>query len=118
MFYRKKKIRELKLKLREKKIGELIDNMLKSELEIHLAPITREYFILDHEKKISICISEDSVKVANHNYLYEVSVSANLAAKYIDKVRQKIQDRSTTIKKELFKNEIELIENIKNLYDE
>lgn len=116
MFRRKNNIREAKIKLKEKKIGELIDSMLEKDLEIHSAPLSKEYFILDKENRISICVSESCVKLSNHNYLYEIPFSANTADKYIKKVQKKIQERSEIIKKGLFKNEIELIDNIKNKY--
>lgn len=116
MFKRKKSVNELKLELKQKKIGELLDGMLDSEVEVHFAPISDEYFIIDKEKQISICLSNSSVKIANHQYLYEVNFSGNTMIKYMSKAKDKVEERTRAIKKELFKNEVELIEKIKNLY--
>ena len=69
MFKRKKSVNELKLELKQKKIGELLDTMLESEVEVHFAPISNEYFIIDKQKEINICLSSSSVRIANHKYL-------------------------------------------------
>lgn len=116
-FKKKKKVSELKLELKQKKIGSLIDAMLEANLEIHYAPLSKEYFILDRDKSISVCLSEDSVRISNHDYLYKVPFSLITADIYIDKVRKKIQEKAENIKKNLFKNEINLIDKITELYE-
>lgn len=116
-FKQKKKISKLKLELKQKKVGELIDTMLKSNLDIHYAPLSQEYFILDRERSISICISDSSVRISNHKYLYEVPFSLNVATIYINKVRDKIQEKAESIKKDLFRNEVDLINQITKIYE-
>lgn len=116
-FKRKKTRAELKLELKQKKISELIDSMLDASTEIHFAPISKEYFIIDKENEINICLSESSVRIANHYYLYEVNFSLGSMEKYMTKAKQKVEDKASRIKKELFKNEIELIDKIKELYE-
>ena len=115
-FKKKKNISTLKLELKQKKVGELIDTMLKADLEIHFAPLSDEYFILDRERSISICISDSFVKIANHSYLYEVPFSLSAATIYMNKVRDKIQEKAENIKKNLFRNEIDLIGNLTEMY--
>jgi len=115
-FKRKKTMNELKLGLKQKKIGKLIEAMLASDTEIHFAPISKEYFIVDKKNKIHICISEDSVRVANHEYLYEVSLSGKIMSEYMSTARKKVEEKTKLIKKELFKNELDLIDKIKNIY--
>jgi effector-binding domain-containing protein len=116
MFTRKKNREELRFKLKGKKIEELIDEMLENDLEINSAPISDEHFIIDREKQISICIKNSSVKISNHSYLYEVSLPLKATEVLIRKIKEKVQQRSDEIKKELFKNEYDLIGKIKELY--
>lgn len=118
MFKRKKSQLELRMELKDKKIMELVERMLESNLEIHAAPISKEYLILDREKQIFVCITESIIRVCNHAYTYEVPISGNQATKYMKMVQNQIQKESDAIKKEIFKNEIDLIDHIKNIYTE
>ena len=115
-FKRKKSVAELKLELKRKKISELVDAMLASEIEVHYAPISQEYFIIDKSNQVNICLSDNSIRVANHAYLYEVNFSMGTMAELIKKAKQKVEEKTTAIKKELFKNEVELIDKVKKLY--
>lgn len=114
---RKKTVNELKLELKQKKIGELIENMLESDIEIHYAPIADEYFIIDKKNQLSICLSDTSIRISNHQYLYEVNSSGNFYMNYMEKAKQKVEEKANNIKKELFKNEVELIERLKQFYN-
>lgn len=116
MWRRKKNIDKLKLALKQKKACELIESMLESNIDIHFGPISNEYFILDRINHINICISDNKLKVANHGFLYTVSLSLEESARYIKMVEKKIQEKSDKIKKELFRNEIELLSNLINMY--
>lgn len=118
MFFKKKKnMSELKIELKQKKICELISTLLDSDTEIHFAPISNEYFIVDKEKQISVWLSDRAVKISNHQYLYEVTFKLSLMEKYMNKAKNKVEEKTTKIKKDLFKNEVDLIDKIKNLYD-
>lgn len=116
MFTRKKNREELRFKLKGKKIEELVEEMLDNDLEINSAPISDEHFIIDREKQIFICIKNSSVKISNHKYLYEVTLPLKDTERLMKKVKEKVQQRSDEIKKELFKNEYDLIGKIKELY--
>lgn len=116
MWKRKKSQLELRLELKDKKIMELVEKMLESDLEIHAG--SDEYLILDREKQIFVCINDSMIRICNHDYTYEVPISGNQATKYGKKVREKIQTGIDNIKKEIFKNEIDLIDHIKSIYNE
>lgn len=116
IFNRKKTVGELKLELKQKKIGELIDGMLENDVDIHYAPITDEYYILDKGNQLSIHLSSNSIRIANHQYLYEVNSSGSFYLKYMEKAKLKVEERANKIKKELYKNEVELIERLKQFY--
>jgi hypothetical protein len=113
---RKKTVDELKLELKQKKIGELIESMLESNIDIHYAPVSDEYFMIDKDNQLSICLSSSSIRIANHQYLYEVNFSGNDTFKYMEKAKQKVEEKAKNIKKGLYKNEVELIDRLKGFY--
>jgi len=117
LFKRKKSMSELKLELKQKKICELISTLLDSDTEIHFAPISNEYFIIDKDKQINVWLSSTSVRIANHQYLYEVTFKLSSMEKYMKKAKNKVEQKTKQIKKELFKNEIDLITKISSLYE-
>lgn len=114
--FKKKSIEKLKLSLRQRKVTELIEAMLSSDVEVYIAPISNEYFIVDSKNSINIVLSNTYVRVANHEYLYEVGFSLGSMEKYMDLANSKIEERTNRIKKELFRNEVELLTKIKNNY--
>jgi|TARA_R110000822_G_scaffold6851_18_gene28731 hypothetical protein len=109
---------ELKQALKVKKLKELIALMLKSDLELFYVPSDNQYFIIDREQLCYICISDLYAKVTNHNFLYNVSMSSNESAPILKLIEQKIKVNCDKIKKELFKNELDLLEKLKNNYGE
>jgi len=117
LFKRKKSMSELKLELKQKKICGLIDKLLNSNSEIYFAPISNEYFIIDKDKQINAWLSDTSVRIANHQYLYETNLKLSSMEKYMKKAKNKVEEKTIQIKKELFKNEIDLINKISSLYE-
>ena len=119
MFFSKKvNIREAKYKLIQSKINVLIDLLLESGADIHHAPNSHEYFLVDTEKNISIGIEQSRIRVANHNYTYSDSLPLNSIEKLKVKVRNELERRTQFLKKDLFKNELDLINKITRIYNE
>jgi len=118
MFNRKKSISALKIELKQKKILELLDGMLMSNTDIHFSPTSDEYFILDRDKQVFLLLSGSSIKICNHKYRYEIALSGREVIIFTNRIRKSISSRCTNIKKELFSNEISLIDQIKDLYNE
>ena len=116
IFRTKKSIDALKLELKQKKVTELLEAMLSYDVEIHFAPISGEYFIVDDTNHINVSLSNTSVKIANHKYLYEVNFSLGSMEKYMKMAKEKVEERANRIKKELFSNEIHLIGQITKMY--
>ena len=116
--FRKKKISELKLELKQKKIKELVGSMLSNgDVEVYYGPISMEFYIIDRENEVYICISDRSVKLSNHSYLYEVSLPLSIVEGFIKIARQSVQDKVENVKKELIKNEVDLIDKLKKYYE-
>jgi len=116
-FSKKRNMPKLKLELKQKKIEELVEIMLESNLESHYSPLHNEYFILDKENDLGVCISEGYIKISNHNYLYEMPLSLKSYDTCMKKIRDSIESKTEKIKKDFFKNEIGLISNLLKIYD-
>ena len=113
---KKKTPADLRFELKQKKIISLVDNMLESDIEVTLAPISEEYFISDKEKQVYISLSDSLIRISNHDYLYEISCTSHLMSKLMGKAKIKVEEQANKVKKELFKNEITLLDKINNLY--
>jgi hypothetical protein len=105
-----------RVKLSEDKITKLIDEMLKSKVPIKFAPNSDEYFMVDEEKGISLCLEQSKVKVANHNFLYHVPLQLAFVESQKKKLASVLEERTQALKKSLFKNEIDLLDKITKLY--
>jgi hypothetical protein len=113
---KKKGPADLRFELKQKKIITLVDKMLEAEVEVTLAPISEEYFIVDKSREIYISLSDSLIRISNHSYLYEISCTSVLMSKLMAKAKLKVEEKANRIKKELFKNEIELLDKLNKLY--
>lgn len=117
--FRKKNVSELKLELKQKKVKQLIESMLSTDsVEVYYAPVSFEYFLVDNFNKTYINISDSSVKISNHLYLYEVFLARSVLEDLCNKARDRVQSKVEIIKKSLVKNEMELIDKLKEQYEE
>lgn len=108
---------DTKYRLKQKKMRELIESMLKSNVDIHYGPNTGEYFIVDMENSISVLVTDKRVKLANHLYTYESPFNIGYIEGLKKLVKNEVQRRTDAIKKELFKNEIDLFNKISKIYE-
>lgn len=114
--FEKRKYRNAKVKLKETKIALLVENMLSSGAVKEIDPYTSDCFIMDKEKSINLWIDENGVKVANHQYLYEVALPLKSLEKLKAKVKESMYQDIEKLKKKLFNNEVELLNNINKMY--
>lgn len=117
LFKNKKRISKLKLEVKQKKVGNLLDVMLNSNLDIYYSHKRDEYLILDKNNKITVCVSYNAIKIIKDTFFYEIPFSFNTLSTYIQKIKNKMEEKSDSIKKDLFKNEISVIEELTKLYD-
>jgi len=121
MWLSKKKGRaELRFELKYRKIIETITKALDSDVEVMLAPLSGEYFIVDKNNDVSIVISDFSIRMFDKGCPYEIVCPASLTGDLIAKTKAKAESQAEAkadkLRKELFKNEIELLDRINNLY--
>ena len=118
MFGKKKlNMQTAKLKLIEDKISSLVDILITNSADIYNAPNSDQYFLVDSERGISIGLEYSRVKVANHDFTYSEPLTLKFLEKLKGKVREALEQRTQALKKELFRNEIDLLNKIKELYE-
>lgn len=97
-------------------IEDIINNFTKrDDVEKLISPKTDEYFLIDKRNEINILIAYDKIVIANHKY----NISKYMGLSFNDKmksiIRDKIEEERQALKNMLFNNELELLNNIKNI---
>src|SRR5690606_16932191 len=77
-----------------------------------ISPISDEYFIIDEENQIFICIEDDKVTISNHTFLYKKFFNLSVTTEFKKAVRESIEREMQELKKSLFKNETELLQKV------
>lgn len=106
-----------RLALTQQKVGSMIDTLLENKVQIFIAPNSDEMFLLDKEKGVSVCLEHSTIKIANHDYLYNENFPLKFVEEQKKKVKTILEARYQNLKKELFRNEVDLISKIKNQYE-
>ena len=100
-------------------IVEIINNYSEdSSIKKLISPISDEYYLLDEENQVSICISDNEVILSNHVYLYKKSFNLSFTEDLKKQVKQHMEKEMQALKKTLFNNEINLLEKIKGLSEQ
>jgi 23S rRNA U2552 (ribose-2'-O)-methylase RlmE/FtsJ len=82
-----------------------------------ISPISDEYFIIDDENQIFICIEDDKVTISNHIFLYKKYFNLSVTSEFKKLVRESIENQMQEFKKSLFKNETELLQRVFEMAD-
>ena len=96
-------------------ITSLINKYLKQEVKKLVSPISDEFFLIDELNQIYICISDNHIKITNHVFHYNKSFNINFTDGLKDKIKNQIEIERQELKKEIFKNEIDLLQSINSL---
>ncbi|WP_282123200.1 hypothetical protein [Algibacter mikhailovii] len=100
-------------------IVEIINNYSEdSSIKKLISPISDEYYLLDEENQVSICISDNEVILSNHVYLYKKSFNLSFTEDLKKQVKEHMEKEMQALKKTLFNNEINLLEKIKGLSEQ
>lgn len=103
--------------IEERKVKDLVTKMLNAKhVEKLISPRSDEYFLLDKQNQLSLCIEHAGVKIANHSYLVRIQTTLKFAESLKDLISANLEEDRQSLKKELFKNQIDLIDNITNYY--
>lgn len=99
----------------EKLVKGIVDKYLKRAVPKLVAPISQEYIIRDDENQVFICIGSGFVNISNHRFLYKKNFSLSFTENLCKEVRRAIEKERQDLKNQLFKNEVELLQNVLNL---
>lgn len=112
--------KEKPVSIEEKKISDCITNLLKKEnTKVIMAPNTRKYFIINEDIGLNVLIDAGAelVKTANHKFKYGWKFRGEFINQMIDIVIDWIEKDRARIEKELFVNEVNLLNDINTMID-
>ena len=86
-------------------IGIVEEYSNKKYIQKLMSPISDEYFLIDSENEISICIGDEHVTLSNHIFLYKLKKT----------VKENMEKEMQLLKQSLFNNETNLLSNVLKL---
>jgi len=110
-----KLFKDKELSADEKLVKGIVEKYLKKSVPKLVAPISQEYIIRDDDNQVYICIGHGFVNISNHRFLYKKNFSLSFTEALCKEVRRAIEKERQDLKGQLFKNEVELLQNILNL---
>lgn len=106
-----------RIKLGERKLKELVVAMLNDRrVTEKTSPKTDEYILMDEDLQMSLCIEKSNIKVANHEYTINVPTTLKFCEGLKKLVKDKVESDHRAMKKRIFKNQIDLIDKLVNIY--
>ncbi len=84
----------------------------KESIKKLISPISDEFFIIDENNQIYICISDDKVTISNHIFLYKKFFNFSFTEELKKIVRKSMEHEMQSLKKSLFKNETQLLSKV------
>ena len=93
----------------------VISNSENDNIKKMISPISDEYFLIDNENQISICISDGKIVFSNHVFLYEKTFNLSFTDSLKKLVKENMEIEMQDLKKSLFKNETALLSKVLRL---
>ena len=94
-------------------IKDIVNKSLDKDIKRLIAPISDEYLLIDEEDELYICVSNDSITISNHKFLYKKNLTSTFTDSLKKRIKEAIDKDRQELKKQLFTNEIGLLTNIK-----
>lgn len=104
--------------IEEQKIKDCITNLLKKEsTKVIMTPLSKKYFIINEDIGLNVLIDggAELVKTANHKFKYGWKFREDFINQMIDIVIDWIEKDRAKIEKDLFINEVNLLNDINSL---
>ncbi|MCX2679683.1 hypothetical protein OOZ15_07000 [Galbibacter sp. EGI 63066] len=94
----------------EKHIQDIVSKYAENDaVKKMISPISDEYYLIDNDKEISLCIEDGKVTLSNHKFLYEKHFRLSFTENLKKQMRQSMENEMQELKKSLFKNETDLL---------
>ena len=94
-------------------IKDIVNKSLDKDIKRLIAPISDEYLLIDEEDELYICVSNNSITISNHKFLYKKNLTSTFTDSLKKRIKEAIDKDRQELKKQLFTNEIGLLTNIK-----
>lgn len=95
-------------------------SILDDNMQIIIVPIRNsvhvDYLLVDEVNRVSISIEDCKITMSNHDYFYNDNFNLNFTNEMKKIIRDHLENERLELKKELFKNKINLLHKIKKIY--
>ena len=117
--FRKRKVNMNKgrQELIEAKIGAMIDSVLQHDIKIMNSEAYDDVFLIDENEGIVIEMSNSKIRVSQKNNIYVEMITLSFLEEQIRKVKKLQNSRINELKKELFKNRMDILTEIITHYE-
>ena len=102
------------LELTEKEIltQKVVAHLLATPSTHYLMTPSGRYYLQTEDKKYTIILQDNFVKITNHSYSFEFNISSLLSNRLILLVERKIERVRNQMESEMFENEINILKQI------
>lgn len=91
-------------------VKEIIENYSKKDhIKKMVSPLSDEYFLIDEEHEVYVCIGYDKVTLSNHKFLYKKFFPFHFIEVLQKIVKENMESEMQELKKSLFKDETDLL---------
>lgn len=97
----------------ERYVESVITRYLETDVKKLMSP-QGEYLIIDEANEVYISFMAETMTISNHDFLYRKTFSYYFSRRLEKKIRDSIKKDREELRKELFKNEIDLLQKIKD----
>ena len=102
------------LELTEKEIltQKVVAHLLAAPSTHYLMTPSGRYYLQTEDKKYTVILQDNFVKITNHSYSFEFNISSPLSNRLILLVERKIERVRNQMESEMFENEINILKQI------
>ena len=112
VWFVKRTKKPLDLTEREHLTQKVIARLLSDPSTHYLMTPSGRYYLQTEDKKYTIILQDNFVKITNHSYSFEFNISSFLSNRLISLVEKKIERVRNQMENEMFRNEINILKQI------
>lgn len=94
-------------------VKEIIENYSnKNHIKKMVSPLSDEYFLIDEEHEVYICIGHHKVTLSNHKFLYKKFFPLHFIESLQKIVKENMESEMQEMKKSFFRDETDLLSSV------
>lgn len=98
----------------EQLISDIVNLMCEQkDTDFMMAPISNKYYISNRRMEYYIVLNDFFIAITNHKFSFERSISSNFSSILIKRVHQSMDTDRQAFEKEVFRNQLDLLGDIK-----